>query len=278
MGVEGRGVVAVASPAAASRSGRRRSSIRVRSAAAAATCLAGDQRCAARRIMGEHPRRHFAEYIAMPSGVLLPLADDADLEKRRPLMVGHLTRGACCTASAHCSPARRCSSSHRRRVALAAQQLALLTGARVIVTSSSDDKIGAPSSSAHRPRVNSRKEKVAARCAGTHDGEGVRHGDRQQREASWAESLRSCDAAAGSSPAARRRARPAGRDPAPVHRQWRSTAPPAAASTNFASCWRCTRAAGCTPVIDRRCRSNRITKPSTSRTRRAFGKVLVTVP
>jgi len=56
--------------------------------------------------------------------------------------------------------------------------------------------------------VNYRKEKVAARVLELTDGEGRRHGDRQRRRSELGRiAAFRCDAAAGSSPAARRRAR-----------------------------------------------------------------------
>ena len=96
-------------------------------------------------------------------------------------------------------------------VAVAALQLALRAGARVLVTSSSDAKIARALALGASAGVNYRSEKVAQRVLALTDGEGVDMVIDSVGQASWADSLRSlrrggrlvtCGATTGSDPSA----------------------------------------------------------------------------
>jgi NADPH:quinone reductase-like Zn-dependent oxidoreductase len=96
-------------------------------------------------------------------------------------------------------------------VAVACLQLALKAGARVIVTSSSDDKIGRALALGAEAGINYRNERVSERVLALTGGEGVDMVLESSGEKSWAESLRSlrrggrlvtCGATTGSNPGA----------------------------------------------------------------------------
>lgn len=176
-------------------------------------CLAGDQTlCLKANIMGEHRHGTFAEYIAMPATNFLPLPDDADLRSAGALMVGHLTAwrilfGKRALVAGETVLIVGIGSG----VAVAALQLAVRAGARVIVTSSSDAKIARALSLGASAGINYISEKVSERVMALTAGEGVDMVLESSGEKSWSESLRSlrrggrlvtCGATTGSHPSA----------------------------------------------------------------------------
>jgi len=176
-------------------------------------CLAGDQPlCVRTRIMGEHRHGTLAEYIAMPTANFFPLPDDADLVSAGAMMVGHLTAWRMLFGKR----ALRAGETVLivgigGGVAVAAMQLALLAGARVLVTSSSDDKIARAVALGASAGVNYRTEKVAERVLALTGGEGVDMVIDSVGKASWGDSLRSlrrggrlvtCGATTGGDPSA----------------------------------------------------------------------------
>ena len=176
-------------------------------------CLQGDQTlCLHADIMGEHRHGTFAEYIAMPAVCFVPLPDDADLVSAGALMVAHLTAWRMLFGKR----ALRVGETVLivgigSGVAVACLQLALKAGARVIVTSSSDDKIGRALALGAEAGINYRNERVSERVLALTGGEGVDMVLESSGEKSWAESLRSlrrggrlvtCGATTGSNPGA----------------------------------------------------------------------------
>lgn len=156
-------------------------------------CLAGEQPlCLNADIMGEHRDGTLAEYIAMPAKCFMPLPDDADLVAAGALMVGHLTAWRMLFGK------RRLQAGETvlvvgigGGVAVATLQLALRAGARVIVTSSSDEKLERARSLGADAGINYRTEKVAERVMQLTSGEGVDMVIDSVGQASWGDSLRS---------------------------------------------------------------------------------------
>ncbi|MFO1273452.1 MAG: zinc-binding dehydrogenase [Rubrivivax sp.] len=176
-------------------------------------CLAGDQTlCLNASIMGEHRHGTFAEYIAMPVKCFLPLPDDADLVSAGTLMVGHLTAWRMVFGK------RKLEAGETvlivgigSGVAVACLQLALLAGARAIVTSSSDAKLERAKAMGAWAGINYRSEKVSQRVLELTGGEGADMVLESSGEKSWSESLKSlrrggrlvtCGATTGSHPSA----------------------------------------------------------------------------
>jgi len=176
-------------------------------------CVEGDQTlCLNADIMGEHRHGTFAEYIAMPTKCFLPLPDDADLVAAGATMVAHVTAWRMLFGKR----ALRAGETVLivgigSGVAIACLQLALMAGARAIITSSSDEKITRALAMGASAGINYRTEKVSQRVLELTDGEGVDMVLESSGEKSWAESLRSlrrggrlvtCGATTGSNPGA----------------------------------------------------------------------------
>jgi NADPH:quinone reductase-like Zn-dependent oxidoreductase len=176
-------------------------------------CRAGDQTlCTRPAIMGEHRHGTLAEYIAMPVKCFFALPDDADLVSAGALMVAHLTAWRMLFGKRALVPGETVLIvGIGGGVAVAALQLALLGGARVIVTSSSDAKIDRALAMGASAGVNYRTERVADRVLALSHGEGVDMVLDSSGEKSWSDSLRSlrrggrlvtCGATTGSNPGA----------------------------------------------------------------------------
>jgi NADPH:quinone reductase-like Zn-dependent oxidoreductase len=176
-------------------------------------CLAGDQPlCLNADIMGEHRHGSLAEYIAMPAHCFFTLPDDADLVAAGALMTGHLTAWRMLFGKRPLQAGETVLVvGIGGGVAAACLQLARLAGARVIVTSSSDEKIARAVEMGAAGGVNYRTDKVAQRVLEMTDGEGVDMVIDSVGQASWADSLRSlrrggcivtCGATTGSNPGA----------------------------------------------------------------------------
>lgn len=175
-------------------------------------CLAGDQPlCENVRIMGEHRHGGFAEYIAMPSNCFFPLPDEAYLVAAGALMTGHLTAWRMLFGKRALQPGETVLIvGMGGGVAVACLQLAKLVGARVFVTSSSDEKIARAMALGADGGVNYRRDRVSAAIQEISGG-GVDMVIDSVGEASWGESLRSlrrggrlvtCGATTGSNPPA----------------------------------------------------------------------------
>jgi len=175
-------------------------------------CLAGDQPlCENVRIMGEHRHGGFAEYVAMPSNCFFPLPAGQDLMAAGALMTGHLTAWRMLFGKRALQPGESLLIvGIGGGVAVACLQLAKLVGARVFVTSSSDEKIASAVALGAEGGVNYRRDRVSAAIQEMSGG-GVDMVIDSVGEASWAESLRSlrrggrlvtCGATTGSNPPA----------------------------------------------------------------------------
>ena len=176
-------------------------------------CLAGDQPlCVQARLMGEHRDGGFAEYVTMPSRCFFPLPESADLVEAGALMVAYLTAWRMLFGKRALRPGETVLVvGVGGGVAVAALQLALHAGARVLVTSSSDQKIERALALGAHGGVNYRTEKVAQRVLALTSGEGVDLVIDSVGEASWGDSLRSlrrggrlvtCGATTGGNPPA----------------------------------------------------------------------------
>lgn len=212
-GCEGAGIVAEAPPGSGLKPGQKAVLYSNAFCGHCRYCKAGDQPlCVNTRIMGEHRHGTFAEYIAMPVACFFPLPDDTDLELAAALMVGHLTGWRMLFGKRALQAGETVLIvGIGGGVAVACQQLALLAGARVIVTSSSDDKLKQALAMGASAGINYRTEKVAQRVLELTGGEGVDMVVDSVGQASWADSLRSlrrggrlvtCGATTGSNPGA----------------------------------------------------------------------------
>lgn len=175
-------------------------------------CLAGDQPlCENVRIMGEHRDGGFADYIAMPHVNFLPLSDSADIQAAGALMSAYLTAWRMLFGKRTLQPGESVLIvGIGGGVAVACLQLARLVGARVFVTSSSDEKLERAIAMGAEAGVNYRKDSVSKAILDLSGG-GVDMVIDSVGEASWGDSLRSlrrggrlvtCGATTGSHPSA----------------------------------------------------------------------------
>ncbi len=176
-------------------------------------CLAGDQPlCVRAHIMGEHRDGGFAEYVAMPARCALPLPDHVDLVEAGVVLTAHATAWRMLFGKRALRPGETALVvGVGGGVAVACLQLAVQAGARVLVTSSSDDKLARAKALGASGGINYRSEKVAKRVLEMTNGEGVDMVLDSSGAASWDDSLRSlrrggrlvtCGATTGSNPGA----------------------------------------------------------------------------
>jgi NADPH:quinone reductase-like Zn-dependent oxidoreductase len=212
MGVEAAGEVVEAAPGSGLKPGMKAVLFSEAFCGKCRYCLAGDQPlCENVKIMGEHRNGGFADHIAMPSSCFFPLPDDADLVAAGALMTGHLTAWRMLFGKRALRPGESVVIvGIGGGVAVACLQLAKLVGARVFVTSSSDEKLARAVAMGADGGVNYRRDKVSPAIQQMSGG-GVDMVIDSVGEASWGESLRSlrrggrlitCGATTGSNPPA----------------------------------------------------------------------------
>ncbi len=212
MGVEAAGEVVEAAPGSGLRPGMKAVLFSEAFCGKCRYCLAGDQPlCENVKIMGEHRHGGFADYIAMPSRCFFPLPDDTDLVAAGALMTGHLTAWRMLFGKRALQPGESVMIvGIGGGVAVACLQLAKLVGARVFVTSSSDEKLARAAALGADGGVNYRRDQVSAAIQQMSGG-GVDMVIDSVGEASWGQSLRSlrrggrlvtCGATTGSNPPA----------------------------------------------------------------------------
>ncbi len=193
MGVEGAGEIVAAEPGSGLRAGMKVVLYSEAYCNNCRYCLAGDQPlCETVRISGEHRHGTFAEYIAMPSRCFFPLPDDANLQEAGVLMTAYLTAWRMLFGKKPLRPGESLLVvGIGGGVAVACLQLARLVGARVFVTSSSDDKLKRAAALGAEGGVNYRVDRVSRRILEMTGGVGVDMVVDSVGEASGGESLRS---------------------------------------------------------------------------------------
>jgi NADPH:quinone reductase-like Zn-dependent oxidoreductase len=212
MGVEAAGEIVEAEPGSGLKKGAKAILFSEAFCGKCRYCLAGDQPlCESVKIMGEHRHGGFAEYIAMPSRCFFPLPDDADLAAAGALATGHLTAWRMLFGKRALRPgASVLIVGIGGGVAVACLQLAVMVGARVFVTSSSDAKIARAVAMGAEGGVNYSTGQVSKTILAMSGG-GVDMAIDSVGEASWGESLKSlrrggrlvtCGATSGANPPA----------------------------------------------------------------------------
>jgi NADPH:quinone reductase-like Zn-dependent oxidoreductase len=174
-------------------------------------CDAGDHPlCLNLQVAGEHRAGCFSEYIAMPARNFLPLPDALGFDEAGAVPTAYSTAWRMLFGKRRLSPGETLLIvGIGGGVALACLQLALLTGARVFVTSSSDEKLVRAVELGAEAGINYRTEAVVPRILDLTRGEGVDMVVDSVGQASWADSLRAlrrggrivtCGATTGSNP------------------------------------------------------------------------------
>ena len=212
MGVEGAGEIVETEPGSGLEVGQKVILYAGAFSGSCRYCMAGNQPlCEKVQIMGEHRDGGFADYIAMPSRNFFPLVDDADMQAAGALMTGHLTAWRMLFGKQTLMPGESVLIvGIGGGVAVACLQLAKMIGARVFVTSSSDEKIARAVAMGAEGGVNYTKDNVAKAILDMSGG-GVDMVIDSVGDASWGDSLKSlrrggrlvtCGATTGSHPSA----------------------------------------------------------------------------
>lgn len=176
-------------------------------------CLAGDQAlCEMQNNAGEHRDGTFAQYISLPERCIFPLPESADLAECAVIRCAHLTAWRMLFGKGALQPGETVLIvGIGGGVAIACLQLARITGAQVIVTSSSDVKLARAAELGAMAGINYRTEEVAKRVLKITAGLGVDMVIDTVGEATWGDSLRSlrrggrlvtCGATTGPNPSA----------------------------------------------------------------------------
>jgi NADPH:quinone reductase-like Zn-dependent oxidoreductase len=192
MGIDAAGVVAEAEPGSGLHPGMKALLYSEAFCGKCRYCFAGDQPlCESVKIMGEHRHGGFAEYVAMPTRCFFPLPEDADLEAAGALMTGHLTAWRMLFGKRALQPGESVLIvGIGGGVAVACLQLAKLVGARILVTSSSAEKIARAVAIGAEGGVNYSNGKVSKEILDMSGG-GVDMVIDSVGAASWGDSLKS---------------------------------------------------------------------------------------
>ncbi|PKP81972.1 MAG: hypothetical protein CVT79_06665 [Alphaproteobacteria bacterium HGW-Alphaproteobacteria-18] len=156
-------------------------------------CLAGEQPlCLDVKIAGEHRNGSFAEYISMPARCFLPLPDEISFEDAGVLPAAYTTAYRMLFGKRPLKPGDSVLIvGAGGGVSAACIQLAKHIGARVLVTSSSAEKLRQAEAIGADAGVNYKTEPVSQRVMELTDGYGVVMAIDSVGEASWGDSLRS---------------------------------------------------------------------------------------
>ena len=211
LGVDGVGEIIDCQPESGLRSGDRVALYSSSFCGTCRYCLAGEQPlCLNVDIAGEHRHGSFAEYISMPSRCFIPLPDNISFQDAGVLPAAYGTAYRMLFGKSALQPGETLLIvGAGGGVAVACIQLAMLAGARVFVTSSTDEKIAKALNLGAEGGVNYRTGRVAKEILEMTGGEGVDMVIDSVGEASWGESLRSlrrggrivtCGATTGSNP------------------------------------------------------------------------------
>jgi len=174
-------------------------------------CLAGDQTlCKAFKIAGEHRHGCFADYVAMPEKCFVPIPDSLSFRDAGVLPAAYVTAYRMLFGKRTLLPGETVLIvGASGGVAAACIQLAVFAGARVLVTSSSDEKLAKACALGASGGVNYNRDPVSAAVLEMTGGEGVDMVIDSSGQKSWGESLRSlrrggrlitCGATTGSNP------------------------------------------------------------------------------
>ena len=156
-------------------------------------CLAGEQPfCRKVQILGEQRHGTYAQYLSMKAHCFLPIPDSLDTRDAAALSTAYLTAWRQVFGKSPIVPGETALVvGVGGGVALATLQLAKLAGARVIVTSSSDDKLAKAKALGADETINYRNEKVSKRVLELTGGRGAEIAYDNVGQATWDETLRS---------------------------------------------------------------------------------------
>jgi NADPH:quinone reductase-like Zn-dependent oxidoreductase len=156
-------------------------------------CLAGEQPwCRKVKILGEQRHGTYAQYLMMPAQCFAPIPDSLNDRDAAALSTAYLTAWRQVFGKTPIVPGETVVVvGVGGGVALATMQLAKIAGARVIVTSSSDEKLAKAKQLGADETINYRREPVSKRVLELTGGRGAEIVYDNVGEATWGETLRS---------------------------------------------------------------------------------------
>jgi NADPH:quinone reductase-like Zn-dependent oxidoreductase len=156
-------------------------------------CLAGEQPfCRKIKILGEQRHGTYAQYLSMKAHCFVPIPDALDFRTAAALSTAHLTAWRQVFGKTPITPGETVLVvGVGGGVAFATLQLAKLAGARVIVTSSSDEKLATAKQHGADEIINYKRESVPKRVMELTGGRGVEIAYDNVGEATWGDTLRS---------------------------------------------------------------------------------------
>ena len=193
LGVDGAGEIVESGPGSHLKPGQRVMLFSYEFCQECRYCLAGEQPlCLKAKISGEHRDGSFAEYVSMPERCFLPLPDEISFEHAGILPAAYNTAYRMLFGKRALLPGETVLIvGAGGGVSVACIQLAKHIGARVLVTTSNEDKLSKAAAIGADAGVNYRTEPVSRRILELTHGEGVDMVIDSVGEASWGESLRS---------------------------------------------------------------------------------------
>ncbi|MBX3575165.1 MAG: zinc-binding dehydrogenase [Mesorhizobium sp.] len=161
--------------------------------AACPASMAGDQTLSPTiSYLGMSRSGTFAQYIAMPAHCLVPLPEGADLQRFGALPVAYLTAYRMIFGPQPVRPGETVLIvGIGGGVAVACLQLAVLAGARTIVTSSSTEKLDSAKRLGAAQTINHKETKISEQVAAMTDRRGVDVVIDNVGEATWSETFKS---------------------------------------------------------------------------------------
>jgi NADPH:quinone reductase-like Zn-dependent oxidoreductase len=156
-------------------------------------CLAGEQPfCRKIRILGEQRHGTYAHYLSMKAHCFVPIPDVLDFRNAAALSTAHLTAWRQVFGKSPVIPGETAVVvGVGGGVAFATLQLAKLAGARVSVTSSSDEKLAKAKEHGADEIINYRHESVPKRVLEPTGGRGAEVVYDNVGQATWDDTLRS---------------------------------------------------------------------------------------
>ncbi len=213
LGVDGAGEIVEADPGSGLEAGMKAVLYPAAFCGACRYCLSGNQPlCKSLRIAGEHRDGTFAEYVAMPAVCFMPLPDDADLLEAATLPVAYLTAWRMLFGKRALGPGETVLvTGIGGGVATACLQLAVIAGARVIVSSRRAEALEHASALGAHACVDTSKGTLARGVLELTDGEGADMVIDSIGGETWSEALKAlrrggrivtCGATTGDNPSA----------------------------------------------------------------------------
>jgi NADPH:quinone reductase-like Zn-dependent oxidoreductase len=176
-------------------------------------CLRGDHvLCTSVKFLGEHCDGTFAEFVSLPLNNVFALPSGFSFAEAAALAVNHLTAWRMLFSKARLQPWETVLIfGIGSGVSLAALQLARVTGAKVIVTSRSDEKLARARALGAEVAINGHSQDVVGGVMAATDGRGVDVVIENVGAAVWSAALKSlvrggrivtCGATSGGDPSA----------------------------------------------------------------------------